>query len=83
VPPFQGFGHVRIPIPRALPWADMLGPVGANSKTAQHQNARARREPPPVPSLARFDVALFDVARANCRLSLRERSSFLLRIAIA
>ncbi len=30
VPPFQGFRHVRIPIPRALPWAFLCGPFGAN-----------------------------------------------------
>ena len=42
VTPFQGFWHVRIPIPRALPWAFLCGPFGANSKTAQHQKARAR-----------------------------------------
>jgi hypothetical protein len=29
-----------IPIPRALPGADLFGPFGAKSKTAQHQNWR-------------------------------------------
>jgi hypothetical protein len=29
-----------IPIPRALPGADLFGPFGAKSKTAQHQNLR-------------------------------------------
>jgi hypothetical protein len=37
VTPFQGFRHVRIPIPRALPWAFLSGPFGANSENAQHQ----------------------------------------------
>ena len=40
VAPFQGLFFAGIPIPRALPWADLFGPFGANSKTAQHQNGR-------------------------------------------
>jgi len=29
-PPFQGFGLSRGVVPRALPWADVVDPVGVN-----------------------------------------------------
>ena len=47
VSPFQGSVAGRGSGPRALPWAVMFGPFGANSKTAQHQNPPASG---PVPA---------------------------------
>jgi hypothetical protein len=40
VPDFQGLFSVGFPIPLALPGADLFGPFGAKSKTAQRQNWR-------------------------------------------
>jgi hypothetical protein len=41
VPDFRGLFSAGIPIPRALPGADLFSPFGAKSKTAQHQKPRA------------------------------------------
>ena len=49
VPPFQGFGHVRIPIPRALPWAFLFGPFrGKFQNSATSKRASDGRWPRPA-----------------------------------
>jgi hypothetical protein len=43
--PLRALSKVWQPPPRALPGADMFGPFGARSKTAQHQKALVRCVP--------------------------------------
>ena len=48
VSPFQGYGALGHPFPRALPWADLYGPLGAmrqdRPEGAKTNQPRAKRE---------------------------------------